>query len=374
MKKTAVLIIGAVFAAVLMTSCGNRNEVTEKEAASFMRNTYDKKFKVKSDETDSDSNIIYELEDEDGIECSMLLKRTSQLFGYNYYVYEDYQAQYVFSRPEMYEDLENGGFETERISDLFSQKSGFKLYIDSFEEVAPAVELAYSVIGAAEPISVEEYELSYDYSYPENQEKDIISLPATIFIVYANGDKTIEQVNFPTDLECEERGLQDIVDSAEKAYVEAVRRGDIEETLGDEILNSHYAEKICSITYNGEPLICDMHYSEEWGEYFFWEGGGETEECKVYYRELSSLLETLGWTTQCSEYSVLWEKDGRTVSVSLSENRLSCAKDGEAYTAFGEIDVSWKTLKLTERDMRELFGIEFEFDQVNGTGEIVYAE
>lgn len=175
------------------------------------------------------------------------------------------------------------------------------------------------------------------------------------------------------DIEMVETHIQ----NAEREYVYSVREGLIEETLAEGILLTYGPEKITDVYYQEEKVPISLYYGispsleTNWDCYIVWDNPEKREEKGAYvcYDDLNVLLETVGYQTDYTENAVIWTKGNNVVTIEVKEDNYICSRNGVVYKTEGIVNAA--LIKLTEKDMQELFGITYEIDMIEEQAQIV---
>lgn len=378
---------------LLLVGCEQGNDFTDEEALEYLKQRYGCDFELISVErinrshryyvdermapvptesilSDDDDDIIYTFRDENGLESHMC-KILHNGYPTVYYINdEDYATQYLMSKPKLYEKLTNSSFTCEYVNPLGIDDAvnftGFELSIKCYDEIADAVAFVHEVIS-------QQSELLPDKDCNKDLRNRFYSVYPRISIQTEDGAFGLVIIPFLTEKDSEISNVEELTKKAEREYVNLVRNGQISETLPNEVLENIPTEKIQNITFQGEIVLDAMYYNPDWGCYFLWDNGKSASgnDYGIYYKKLSKLLEKLGYTTDLREDSISWSNDENCVIIEHEDNVFTCTKNGKVYEYKGEISQIANVLKLTEHDLEFLFGITFEFNQIEATGEII---
>lgn len=144
-------------------------------------------------------------------------------------------------------------------------------------------------------------------------------------------------------------------------------------------LRKYPAPAIRNITFRDETVIDCVVYRKENSEYVIDQSCKEYKGCPFYPDKLATPLRTLGWSIKLSKRSIIWSKDADEVELCLkrygmNHMQLHCFKNGKEYSMRGRL--LWQSgtnpiVTMSESDLKYLFGMEFQFDQVHLTGELI---
>ena len=93
------------------------------------------------------------------------------------------------------------------------------------------------------------------------------------------------------------------------------------------------------------------------------------ESPRVCYDDLNVLLEAVGYQTEYTENAVIWTKGNNVVTIEVEDNNYICRRNGVIYKTEGIVNAA--LIKLTEKDMQELFGITYEIDKIGEQAQIM---
>ena len=136
-------------------------------------------------------------------------------------------------------------------------------------------------------------------------------------------------------------------------------------------------EKIKDVYYQEEDVPISLYYGfgHSLGAngdcYIIWDNPKKLEEkgAYIYYDDLNILLETVGYRTAYTENAVIWTKGSNVVTIEVEENSYICKRNGVVYKPEGIVNTA--LIKLTEKDMQELFGITYEIDKIGEQAQIM---
>lgn len=378
------LIYGAFLLTITLflglCGCGSdHNEISAEELTAYLENKYQEKFTLKSSEEFSPngkrSDTRYTFESASGINCHISKVYGGGFIGYRYSYREDYPVMYLREHPDLIAELSEGNFEVDRTDadDGYCFETEYVLYLDSYDEIEPILVFIDLFLAGAEAIPDSGYTLS-DY--------EIISLRPGITVgIREDGVfyPLAVSYRYPTESNSDTGCKEDFLEGTQETYVKLVREGHLSETLSEDLMNLYPASAICDITYQDEIVISSMVYHRESGEYALDQSCTEYESCEFYPDRLGGLLRTLGWSEKVSKRSVVWSKGTDEVELCLkgygkNKTEMYCFKNGEEYQVCGRL--AWQSganpiVTLTESDLQYLFGMDFEFDQMNLTGRLI---
>lgn len=159
MKKFAI-ICAAVVSASLITGCEPKNQINAHDVKSYMEDLYGIGFKVNGrefiDESKNYPDTIYNLTDENGIECHAFTTLEHMYIGSRINISEDYQVAYLQAHPELYEPL----FDSDRSvtaewgSNEYNKLTDVTFYVEfnDYDDIEKAVDFVYDKLSAIEPI------------------------------------------------------------------------------------------------------------------------------------------------------------------------------------------------------------------------------
>lgn len=327
------------------------------------------KLNIKGDDTREDKDYIYTIKDENGVEFNLV---GFKQYGWgSYYQYtDDYNMQVLKANPVLWEKLEGIGFPYTYYNGIGYDdlpKAYFDVQISCFEDVEAAV------TDICEMVACEELEIPLaPYSNEELATKSIV--PSVRLL---SQDICIWNTDFryagQEDIEAMETHIQ----NAEREYVYSVREGLIEETLAEEILLTYGPEKITEVHYQEEKVPISLYYGispsleTNWDCYIVWDNPKKVDEKGAYvcYNDLNVLLEAIGYQTDYTENAVIWTKGNNVVTLEVKENNYICSRNGVVYKTEGIVNAT--LIKLTEKDMQELFGITYEIDKIGEQAQIM---
>lgn len=360
-----------VMLSFLLCGCETYNDRNEKQAEGFLEDYYDRDFTfISSEVTEEKKDKLYVFEDEDGIECHFYMEYMTGVFNGQYYSREDYQAMYFLAHPELYEDIQSGKWQvTEDSIDEYYSEAGLLLKYYSYEDIEEAVEFVYSELSEIDSVFKGD---------GFSEESGIDSVYPTITF-QRNGCEEIRGWNCQIEVPLNEAEMTDketVITTLQNVFVQNARENGEAHLIPEEILNENPVYCVRNITHNGEIVIDTMLYLEEYNEYTLYDQFDEA----MYTDKLGRLLHSMGWGEECvTDGEMMWRKDDRYVSFKADDSRgkIEVSADGESYNMLGEIGCSGSEtgfITLTETDLKRLFGIEIEFDQLNETGEIILYE
>ncbi len=73
--------------------------------------------------------------------------------------------------------------------------------------------------------------------------------------------------------------------------------------------------------------------------------------------------------TDYTENAVSWTNGNNVVAIEVEENNYICRRNGVIYKTEGIVNAT--LIKLTEKDMQELFGITYEIDKIGEQAQVM---
>lgn len=379
MKKLVsyTLTVLCLVSLITLTSCGEtiNKPINKSDVLKILERRYEKDFTYVSEDLDKDGTGKIIFEDEDGIQCQyniIKIKNEDELFkvNYKYVFHESYAANYYSAHPEFFEPLNDGIHKCE-----VNQNNIYTMYYDSFEDIDEVVDFTFNIINNIECVVKEDFK------------SDIAYCPPHIYFACNSSKYDISSLvhYMPGSEKCNEyKHYQHISDAIKRDYVKAVKsHNDLEELsklTNEQLFLYDPINVIEHITYNGEVVLDRMHFEENNGNranksrgygyaaHFNFKSGDTGRA------SLEKLLKRIGWNVTAPEGSVVFTNG--TDTLIFDEDNVTL--NGESYEFDGLINYHSSYMQekpchyivFTEKDFRDLFGIEFYFDQIKGTGEI----
>ncbi len=327
------------------------------------------KLNIKGDDVNEDKDYIYTIKDENGVEFNLV---GFKQYGWgSYYQYtDDYNMQVLKTKAVLWEKLEGMGFPYTYYNGIGYDnlpKAFFNVQISCFEDVEAAI------TDICEMVACEELEIPWvPYS---NEELAVQSIMPGVRLL--SQDVCVWNTDFHYALQEDIEAVETHIQNAEREYVYSVREGQIEETLAEEILLNYGPEIITDVYYQEEKVPIYLYYGTSpslgtnWDCYIVWDNPEKWEEKGAYvcYDDLNLLLEAVGYRTDYTENAVSWTKGGNVVTIEVEENNYICRRNGVIYKTEGIVNAT--LIKLTEKDMQELFGITYEIDKIGECAQIM---
>ncbi|MBQ6695604.1 MAG: hypothetical protein IJN16_02770 [Lachnospiraceae bacterium] len=346
--------------------------ISTEEKARYDREYLDadmEKLNIKGDDTREDMDYIYTIKDENGVEFNLV---GFKQYGWgSYYQYtDDYNVQVLKANPVLWEKLEGIGFPYTYYNGIGYDdlpKAYFDVQISCFEDVEAAV------TDICEMVACEELEIPLaPYSNEELATKSIVPRVRLL-----SQDACVWNIDFRYVGQEDAETVETYIQNAERQYVYCVREGRIEETLTEDILLTYGPEKIKDVYYQEEDVPISLYYGfgHSLGAngdcYIIWDNPKKLEEkgAYIYYDDLNILLETVGYRTAYTENAVIWTKGSNVVTIEVEENSYICRRNGVVYKPEGIVNTA--LIKLTEKDMQELFGNTYEIDKIGEQAQIM---
>ena len=129
--------------------------------------------------------------------------------------------------------------------------------------------------------------------------------------------------------------------------------------------------------YQNEKVPISLYYGispsleTNWDCYIVWDNPEKLDEKspRVCYDDLNVLLEAVGYRTEYTENAVIWTKGNNVVTIEVEEDNYICRRNGVIYKTEGIVNAA--LIKLTEKDMQELFGITYEIDMIEEQAQLM---
>lgn len=373
-----ILYIFAIIPVILgLCGCTNKpKEISEEALTTYLEKKYNDTFTLKDCKKFSPhkgTDILYTFESGSGIICHISKVYSGGFMGYTYSYQEDYPTMYLRKYPELLAQLMEGDFEAERIDtdNHYCFASNYILYFESYEEIETALEYIDDFLEKAQAIP--------DSGYIVPDKKITQIRPGITIGIKENNYQFGVYYHYPTEHLFDKKSVNDFLENAQDAYVKLVREGKLSETLSAEVLTKHPAPAIRNITFRDETVIDCVVYRKENSEYVIDQSCIEYKGCPFYPDKLATPLRTLGWSVKLSKRSIIWSKDADEVELCLkgygmNHMQLHCFKNGKEYSMRGRL--LWQSgtnpiVTMSESDLKYLFGMEFQFNQVHLTGELI---
>lgn len=377
-KIIPVFFLYTMIAAMLfLCSCGNtQKDISIETLNSYLEKKYNDTFTLIecNDFSEKKGNdTLYTFESSSGISCHIAKEYSGGFLGYRYSYTEDYPVMYLRAHPELIAGLSTRNFEMERIDtdDQYCFDSKYVLYFNNYEEIEKALETIDTFLETATAIP------DSPYSIPEGE----ITQKRPVITINTKECSTSFGVSYhyPSEQHPEAKQKDEFLKHAQNSYIQLVREKKLSETLPADLLQKHPAPAIRDIRFQNETVIDCMVYRRQINEYCIDQSCTEYGDCKFYPEKLDALLKKLGWNTKISKRSVTWDKDSDEITLCLkgygiNNTQLHCFKNGKEYSVRGRL--LWQNgtnpiVTLSESDLKYLFGMNFTFDQVNLTGELL---
>lgn len=373
-----ILYIFAIIPVILgLCGCTNKpKELSEEALTTYLEKKYNDTFTLKDCKKFSPhkgTDTLYTFESGSGILCHISKVYSGGFMGYTYSYQEDYPTMYLRKYPERIAQLMEGDFEAERIDtdNHYCFESNYILYIDGYKQIEGALDFIDTFLEHAEAIP------DSDYIIPDHE---ITQRRPDITIGIKETNTTLEAYyHYPTKNNSDGGKKEDFLENTQNKYVTLVREGHISETLSARVLEKYPASAIRNITFHGNTVIDCMVYRKQNEEYCMNQSCTNYMNCLFYPDKLDTLLTTLGYKTTISKRSILWSKGTDEVELCLkgysrNNQQLHCFKNGKEYSMRGRL--LWQSgtnpiVTMSESDLKYLFGMEFQFDQIHLTGELI---
>lgn len=327
------------------------------------------KLNIKGDDVFEDKDYIYTIRDENGLEFNLV---GFKQYGWgSYYQYtDDYNMQVLKANPLLWEKLDGIGYPYTYYNGIGRDdlpKAYFNVQITCFEDLETAVTDICEMVACKE--------LEIPLTPHSNEELAVQSIVPGVRLL--SQDVCVWNTDFHYRLQEDIEAVEMHIQNAEREYVYSVREGKIEETLAEEILLNYGPEKITDVYYQEEKVPIYLYYGispsleTNWDCYIVWDNPEKWEEKGAYvcYDDLNVLLETVGYRTDYTENAVIWTKGDNVVTIEVEDNNYICRRNGRIYKTEGIVNAA--LIKLTEKDMQELFGIIYEIDGIRERAQIM---
>lgn len=383
MRKTVsyLLTVLCLVTFAALTSCNPSNSPMDRsEIKNALKRKYGRSFSCVSEDLEKDGSGFIVFEDDDGVRFDVHIQKHSGDWGGRYYTQsENYQLKFYNAHPELFESFSENGHNFD--------VSTHTMYFSSFDDIDETALFTINKINELERLVKSDsvpniYStvafisfLPEDFKYSSNFHISL-SIPGM-----SQSTKTPEY----------------LANEIKKEYVHLLRdNNDTEELskLTNEQLSYDPIREIKNITYNGKNIIGGMRYEDCDDNYRPGKSRGYacvtgiTPMDKEFIDEKKyDFFKAAGWEVTASQDDAFFRKNGnelkfhmRPITAAdrehfkyLTNTYVDVTYNGEPYELDGEA-ISWSGdtigITFTEKDFRDLFGIEFYFDQIKGTGEI----
>lgn len=400
MKKKRLLICGLISALCFSTfaSCNKKlnNPPTMTHILSTLSSRYSKPFILLEDNTKDDGTGTLTFEDTNGVQFTVYISKDTIgefMPDYRYRTSERYIPAYYNAHPELFEPFKVNGH------DFKNEDSSHNMYYHSFDEIDETVRFTCKTAYNMERIcnSVSDSDISHSSAYinfvpadcsgiSEHKQYSYISIPAT------------EESHCMSEEE-----IQNLISEIQLDYVETLRELNDTEKLSEltyeQIMLAPLPE-IHNVTLNDKVVFSTMKDYYPASNYL---EGDDTGYCYTFQIKRASDPDSI-FTHQSFFEEMGWEYSNDGSDISFTKGDMSLVYhierfittdyngnlkyefeavpelNGETCYYIENCRTSNNTLNgkdfdfqftLNEKAFREIFGVEFEFDQVNGTGKIV---
>lgn len=370
--RGAVLICSML---VMLMGCGAK-DFSKNDALNYYKNCYGESFKLVSFEeatlpseapyTDSNGEKhtnspqkdyqTFTAVDKNGITCTLRNQFRYGCSGSVNNLTDDYAVQWLKAHPEIYEPLFDSDYECE-----FGDRHIF-MYIKDFEDVKPAVKLAYSVVSdkkSALPKSCEVNMGTADHKITVNRicPEIIIKSPNGREIVSLSFSEKPQNMNRDTDI---------LAYVAEGCYINCVKGSEYENDLPQNALSR--SEGIKMEIYSGSEKLDAFFQGNYYGELKISDSAANGEQ--VCFQNITEICKAAGYEIEYGSFTVKFKKGKRIITLHLdseNNNRINVSINGKNryFSSSGGF------IALYAEDYSELFGIEFDYDFEKGIATII---
>ena len=374
----AVMFTMTSLMSAMLTGCAKDGKMlSDSELADVLSKSLGETVEI-TEAPEGASDGEYSMKCADGTEFTVkrmrLLRRE---FGPRYYDYYcDYLVNWVHDHPELNAAADERGIAHENFG------RGTMIFAGNFDEVHTAVEAACEIAedNTNHIPAVSDFSGEYDLRF-ERPKVNVYALNGTtssdgmrwLWAEYEYSDGT-EKNDYDEELE---------IFLAEREYVDDVRKGEIEVSLPDKVLEKYGPSKLKTELMNREWDL-DRASNNGKGEIIT---VGKTETL-YYIGQFITLNEddkTLDFSNialwaECTGFepyafddkSYTLARGDEKVVFSFSDSESYAERDGKRIDLRGVIEKDNKThmIELTPDDLKKLFDTELKFDYINGTAEI----
>lgn len=381
-------------------SCSGYKNPDKIEMKKYLSERYDKKMELLSYETyveeqykyldskmteppekkgsiPADDIDVYTFKDEDNIEFHFTHYLQPGFVGH-YKMQDDYCVQWLLNQEDKYRMLMDSGFNCEYFNEIGYEnhpEAGFRLYINSLEELEPAVKLAYD---AADETNVV---LPDTQGNGEDRNIDASAIYPKIYIYSRTGCLINEPVEFCTKKDKYSAAQEKYYEDAAYDYTDLVREGIIYEELEDDILNKYGPEEIKTVMYNEKDLELEFVRNDDGkiknkdrDTYYMHDWIYDIDESSMYFNNIAAIAGCAGYGVVNDDdfESFILKKDNDEVVIKLKGDKLKVSKNGDSVKIEGNAYIIYRhaILELTVNDIYTLFGIRVDIDMVKGSAEV----
>ncbi|MBR1824175.1 MAG: hypothetical protein IJ779_08085 [Ruminococcus sp.] len=393
MKRTVIAAALLIFS---LAGCGVK-DMKQDEIMSYLERHYDRSFTFISsekvprsqrnyldsriepaetvDDVNSADDIVDVYEDEKGLQFHVWHYLKHGVVG-SWMVEDDYSVQWLMSQPELYQKLEDSPYNCTYHNYIGKiekdggnvDRAGFTLTVSELEDIRPAAELAFEVIGNDAAILPDHgiYKNKDDIRNKGYWQAPIIPW---INIQTENGD-TLESVKFRTEQIQWTTDRENFIRSAECEYIALANSGKVKEKLTAEQKKQQIDEYIP--LYNGDKEICRLE--RNYGSKYRITDSVPLGE-RLEFANLKTICESCGYTFKPKGNKLYITKGSDTVLISrrsgegYNRSIFAVYKNDTPYITEGDIDDVLQTneCSLTIADYQNLFGITITVDYSNHT-------
>lgn len=377
--KRRLLILPAV--CLLVSGCGIP-DMKQKEVQDYLQNRYDRSFTCISSKamprgqrhpldprlaetapTYEDQNaddIVDVYEDADGISFHVWHYLRYGVVG-SWVVTEDYPVQWLMAKPELYAPLEDAGYTYyNTIGASEDLDAGFALTVARFEDIRPAAELAFSVVGSDAAILPDR---GLRPEKQENREENFWhhAVIPQICLVTEQGEE-LGKLSFRTEQVPRMTDKENFIRAAEQIFIEKTGHpGQLPEEVRERTLPAQIP-----VYADGEQAAVLQK------EYFYpYQVTDEVKRGeKLQFAQLIRICEACGWKAEAKTNKLYLRRGEDTVLFSrrngsgYDHSVYGVYKNGTAFLPEGSVDdyLENDRCSLTIADFWYLFGITIDVD------------
>ena len=377
----AAALIGS--ALTMLIGCGAR-ELTADEAVKYVRSRYGGTFTcIKETEAtlptrapytreeggESYTGIVstnyqlYRLTDSSGVEFELYNDYHYGCYGASNSITDNYCSRWLLAQPEVYEPLTKSDYDLTREPSGDGRNYDFVLYIEDFDDIKPAVELAYSVI-------TDDRAILPDMGTVRNDTKSL--KPQIIF--RTEDGHSIGSLSFRTKMHPYATDIDVFSRLAEESFIELVEDEKIDAFLPQEAIDRD--DRSVLTICDGDKSLNSVFMRTIYNDFRTSEYIGEDSEDKRF-KGVAEICEAAGFKVKNNSKWKITIKKGDTKVVIERKNLrhtndlntgVDITLNGKKYYPEGmaEKQSDGYYLELTTADYYNLFGIDFDFDFDSG--------
>lgn len=399
--KIKRLLIGGIISAICIcsfASCNKKlnNPPVTSQILYTLSSRYSKPFILVSDNTKEDGSGTLVFKDTDGVQFNVNINIDTIgefLPDYRYCTSESYIPAYYNAHPELFAPFSENGH------DFRNEDSGHNMYYHNFDEIGETVRFACETASNMERISNGSSE-----NYISSSSARIHFVPAdcTGTSVYHNYPSIIIPSSYSSHCLSEDK-IEDLISEIQVGYVETLREINDTEKLSEltyeQIMLAPLPE-MHNITLNDKVVFSTMNDYYPYSNYL---EGDETGYCYTFKIKRANdpesifthqqFFEDIGWKYSNNGTDISFTKGDTSLVYHIErfytadyngnpkcEFNAEATLNGEPCAYIGNYRTDHNVsnsenidfqFTINEKAFRDIFGIEFEFDQINGTGKIV---